>query len=196
MAEVQDRRELILSAAAELFARNGVRATTVRAIADAVGIFSGSLYHYFASKDAILCELLSRYMETVRDRLTTAAAATTTPAGQLRRLMVAGFEVAAQQPHPTAIWQNEAPMLRGRPEFGAVMATVTAIQKQWLAVLEAGVADGSFRDDIPPWLFYQSARDTIVVSVRWQQPGTPYTARQLAENVTSVFLHGYAAVPA
>ena len=38
MTEPQDRRGVILASAAELFARKGIGATTVREIADAVGI--------------------------------------------------------------------------------------------------------------------------------------------------------------
>ena len=68
MAEVQDRRELILSTSAEMFARKGLRATTVRGIADAVGVLSGSLYHHFPSKDAIVDEVLSRYLDEIRAR--------------------------------------------------------------------------------------------------------------------------------
>ena len=45
------RREELLDLAATMFAQRGLRATTVRDIADAAGILSGSLYHHFASKE-------------------------------------------------------------------------------------------------------------------------------------------------
>ena len=54
-----DRRQAILACAAELFATRGVAATTVRQIADEVGILSGSLYHHFESKEAIVDEIIS-----------------------------------------------------------------------------------------------------------------------------------------
>jgi len=54
VTQAVDRRDVILERAADLFARQGVAATTVREIADAVGILSGSLYHHFASKDEIV----------------------------------------------------------------------------------------------------------------------------------------------
>jgi AcrR family transcriptional regulator len=44
------RREEIITAATELFARQGFHAVGMRAIADAVGIRGSSLYHYFPSK--------------------------------------------------------------------------------------------------------------------------------------------------
>ena len=44
---VTARRRQILDCAAELFARQGVAATTVRQIGEAVGMLSGSLYRYY-----------------------------------------------------------------------------------------------------------------------------------------------------
>src|SRR5579871_253814 len=47
-------REQIVDAARRLFAANGFGATTTRAIARAAGIAAGTLFNYFATKDAIL----------------------------------------------------------------------------------------------------------------------------------------------
>ena len=51
-------REHILSEAARLFRERGYQATTVRDIASAVGILSGSLFHHFASKEQMLVEMV------------------------------------------------------------------------------------------------------------------------------------------
>ena len=53
-------RDEILDAAGELFTTTGYTATSTRTIADAVGIRQASLYHYFKTKDDILCALLSQ----------------------------------------------------------------------------------------------------------------------------------------
>lgn len=53
-------RDEILDAAGELFTTLGYTATSTRTIAEAVGIRQASLYHYFDTKDDILCALLSQ----------------------------------------------------------------------------------------------------------------------------------------
>lgn len=53
-------RDEILDAAGELFTTTGYTGTSTRTIADAVGIRQASLYHYFSTKDDILCALLSQ----------------------------------------------------------------------------------------------------------------------------------------
>lgn len=50
--------EEILDAAAELFTTRGFTATSTRMIAEAVGMRQASLYHYFATKDDMLADLL------------------------------------------------------------------------------------------------------------------------------------------
>jgi TetR/AcrR family transcriptional regulator, cholesterol catabolism regulator len=193
MAEVQDRRELILSTAAEMFARKGLRATTVRAIADAVGVLSGSLYHHFPSKDAIVDEVLTRYLDAIRARYAVVLASDKGPAERLHDLVATSLEIAEEQPHATAIYQNEAQYLREVPGFSNIQSAAAEIQQTWLQVIAAGVADGVFRDDIPSWVFYRLIRDAVWLSVRWHRPDGPYSTHQLAEDVTSLFLHGFAA---
>lgn len=48
------RRDELLELAAAMFAERGLRATTVRDIADSAGILSGSLYHHFSSKEEMV----------------------------------------------------------------------------------------------------------------------------------------------
>ena len=59
----QNRRDLILDAAQELFARDGYGSTGIRAIAAEVGISEATIYHYFRSKDEILNAIISRTAE-------------------------------------------------------------------------------------------------------------------------------------
>ena len=62
-AETADgtRRSEILEAASALIASSGLR-TSLQEIADAAGILPGSLYHHFESKEALIVELVDRYL--------------------------------------------------------------------------------------------------------------------------------------
>jgi AcrR family transcriptional regulator len=52
-------RQRILDAAGQRFAANGFAASTTRDIADAAGIATGTLFNYFATKEAILASLVA-----------------------------------------------------------------------------------------------------------------------------------------
>src|ERR1700753_1368051 len=105
MPERQNRREVILDKAAQLFATKGVAATTVREIADSVGLLSGSLYHHFESKDAIVDELLRSYLEDLRDKYRQVSSEDLDPRSRIERLVQASMEVVEAHPYATEIYQ-------------------------------------------------------------------------------------------
>jgi AcrR family transcriptional regulator len=195
MTEPQDRRELIVSAAAEMFARKGIRSTTVREIADAVGVLSGSLYHYFSSKDEIVQEILMDFLDAIRAEYAEVLARGGGAAETLRDVVLASLQVARERPDATAIYQNELRYLRETPQFKEVQAAAAEVQRVWLDIIERGVADGTFRDDIPPRVFHRLIRDAVWLSGRGQHPDAGYSTEQLADAITSIFLDGFSARP-
>jgi DNA-binding response OmpR family regulator len=56
----KERRSEVLDAAARIFAAKGFVETTIKDIADAVGVLKGSLYYYFSSKDELLYDVVAR----------------------------------------------------------------------------------------------------------------------------------------
>ena len=58
-------RAQILEAALKLFSRRGYGATSIRDIAEAAGVSTGSLYHQFADKETIFQKLLDQYWEAI-----------------------------------------------------------------------------------------------------------------------------------
>lgn len=59
-AKAAIRREQVLAAALELFCEHGYAGTSTRRIAEKAGVTEGLVFHYFATKDALLLELASR----------------------------------------------------------------------------------------------------------------------------------------
>jgi AcrR family transcriptional regulator len=62
----QTRRE-ILAAAAELFHKQGVVATSPDQVIEASGTGKGQFYHYFKSKERLVHEVLLAYLDEIRD---------------------------------------------------------------------------------------------------------------------------------
>ena len=76
-AMAASRREQILAQAAELFAARGFHGVSVHDVGAACGISGPALYRHFASKDAMLAEMLvsisERLLAEAKRRLTAAA---------------------------------------------------------------------------------------------------------------------------
>lgn len=80
-------RDRILHAAARLFRERGYKGTTVRDIAEAVGILSGSLFHHFRSKDEILLDIMREAAITLCIRAEEVVARAQSPAEHLRQII-------------------------------------------------------------------------------------------------------------
>jgi AcrR family transcriptional regulator len=181
---------VILERAADLFARQGVAATTVREIADAVGILSGSLYHHFASKDEIVDAIVGSFMDDLVTRYDEVMATGTDARARLRGLVVASLATVASHPHATEIYQKDA---RDLAEGKAPVAeNARLIRRAWIGVLEEGVQAGVFRSDVPVTVIYPLLRDGLWLTARWFKPTKAYGYDELAQDYLRVFLDGIA----
>lgn len=184
------RRDELLAMAAKLFAQRGLRATTVRDIADAAGILSGSLYHHFDSKESMVDEILRGFLDGLFGRYREIASAGLSSRDTLETLVVASFEAIDAEHSAVAIYQDEAKHLRTVERFGYIQERNIEFRKLWIGVLEAGIADGSFQPDIDVELVYRFMRDTVWVAVRWYHPGGSMTADIIAKHYLSIVLDG------
>jgi TetR/AcrR family transcriptional regulator, cholesterol catabolism regulator len=186
------RHEQILAIAARLFAHKGVAATTVREIADEVGILSGSLYHHFDSKEAMVDEILAPYLNDLREASASVLGSPADPGARLSDLVVASLRVVEAHPHATEIYQSDANYLAQFERFGYLSDAASDVRTAWLAVISEGVSQGAFRPDVDPGIVYRLMRDAIWLSVRWFRPTSTYPITRFAEDCTSLFLDGIA----
>ena len=112
------RRAELLRIAAGLFAERGFRNTTVRDIADAAGILSGSLYHHFDSKEAMVDEILRTFQEGLFGKYDAILASDDDPRSKLEQAVRVSFEAIDHHRHEVAIFQNEADYLGSFERFG------------------------------------------------------------------------------
>lgn len=184
------RRAELLAIAGQLFAERGLRATTVRDIADAAGILSGSLYHHFDSKESMVDEILRNFLDDLFHRYDAIVARALGPRGTLEAVVVASFEAIDEHNAAVAIYQAEARHLAGQPRFGYIRDRLVEFRRLWHDVLKAGVAEGTFRDDLDVELAYRFLRDTVWVGVSWYRPGGAITIEAIAQQYLSIVLDG------
>ncbi len=94
----QTRRDQILAAAAELFARHGFHGVGIDDIGAAVGISGPALYRHFRSKDAMLGEMLTSISERLLEGGQSRVAASNDPEHALRELIRWHVDFALDDP--------------------------------------------------------------------------------------------------
>ena len=88
MSQTQEERKAetrarLLSAAADLFAEQGIDAVSVDAVAEAAGRTSGAVYAHFGSKQGLLLALLDSWKDSMLTVLLAEVAVSESPEGQL-----------------------------------------------------------------------------------------------------------------
>jgi TetR/AcrR family transcriptional regulator, cholesterol catabolism regulator len=188
----QSRRDELLGIAADLFAERGFKNTTVRDIADAAGILSGSLYHHFDSKESMVDEILSSFQRELFRTYDEIVASDRDPRAKLEAVVRASFE-AIDRHHPeVAIFQSDAAYLMQFERFDYLREHNERFHEMWLGLLRDGVAAGVLRSDLDTELVFRFIRDTVWVAVHWYRPRGELSAEQVADQYLSVLLEGVA----
>src|ERR1044072_8120749 len=167
MTEKQTRREELLQIAAQLFASKGFKNTTVRDIADAAGILSGSLYHHFDSKESMVDEILSSFQEELFGQYDEILASDDDARTRLERAVLVSFEAIDRHHDEVAIFQNDAKYLLTFDRFAYLEDRNQQSRAVWVRLLQDGIDAGALRDDLDVELNYRLLRDTIWVAVTW-----------------------------
>ncbi|TQC50061.1 TetR/AcrR family transcriptional regulator [Rhodococcus sp. WS4] len=191
-ANKSGRRAELLDIAATLFAERGLRATTVRDIADAAGILSGSLYHHFDSKESMVDEILRGFLDDLFGKYREIVASGLDCRATLEALVTTSYEAIDASHSAVAIYQDEVKHLVANERFAYLSELNTEFRELWMGVLEAGVKDGTFRADIDVELAFRFLRDTAWVAVRWYRPGGSVTVDTVAKQYLSIVLDGLA----
>lgn len=134
--EKANRREQILAAAAELFARHGFHGVGIDDIGAAVGISGPALYRHFRSKDSMLGEMLNSISKFLLEGGTARAKQAGDPASVLTALV--HFHVDFALEHPALI------TVQGRSLANLTEADrkqVRGLQRQYVEVWVRAIRD-------------------------------------------------------
>ncbi|WP_406425361.1 TetR/AcrR family transcriptional regulator [Streptomyces sp. NBC_00873] len=192
MSPSPERHSELLATAAEVFAAQGYNATTVRKIADAAGMLAGSLYYHFDSKESMLDEILSTFLDELWAGYDAVLAAGLGPRETIEALITESFREIDRHRAAVDIYQKESKHLSSQPRFHYLADSQMKFEKAWLATLERGVAAEIFRAELDIRLTYRFVRDTVWVAASWYRPGGQHSPEEIARQYLSMVLEGIA----
>ena len=140
-------RGRLLDQAAQLFLQKGYERTTVRDLASAVGIQSGSIFHHFSSKEDILKAVMSEALVYFIEELCAAIEVAQSPRDRLLACISSELQFTIG-PDTTAVMSLLISEWRSLSEDARVdiLNYRTRYEQQWLDVLnnakEVGLVDG------------------------------------------------------
>ena len=186
-AEESNRRADIVRAAGRLFAEKGYAATTIRDIAGAVDMRSGSPFYHFKTKHDMLRAVVLEGIGAIDEAVTRAAASGSSPRATFEAMLrahldqllgSAGRDFAATLLHESRHLDPE------------VLAEVTALKDRyevmWQKVLKDLKRAGLIGDDgAVTRLFLMGALNW---TVQWYRPDGPRSIEQIAKQLAGFVL--------
>lgn len=177
-------RGRLLTEAARLFRDKGYERTTVRDLAAAVGIQSGSLFHHFRSKEEILKAVM---VETIRLNtaiMQKAVEEARTDRDKLRALIYSELEsIIGQTGEAMAVLVFEWRSL-SQPAQAEVLELRDIYEQLWLDVLESLARKGQLKAD--PFVVRRMLTGALSWTVTWYRPDRGMTPTELTEQVVAM----------
>jgi AcrR family transcriptional regulator len=172
-----DRRTKILEAATQRFAEHGFEATTVRQIADDVNILSGSLYHHFASKEAMLHDIVQETVEKMRDNVVRISKAPVDAEHRLTALILLELGEMTRNQQVHAILSNDRKFFRQKEEFLYVVRAKRESYNAWCATLQDGIDGKLFKSSLDFYLTISTIIRMLSAAADWYKNEEVYMSR-------------------
>jgi len=169
----------ILDAAARAIAENPV--ASLEAIASRAGVSRATLYHHFASRDALLDALTDRSVRVSTAALMAARPAEGTPVEAMERLLLAAWEVIGR-------YRGLAIVNPQRLERGELRARLEPALAILRSLIRRGQHAGEFDPDLPSDWLMGTLIDLIHAASRQVTSGTmdaPTAERALLRSATA-----------
>ena len=186
---MQSRKEVIRSCAARLFRKKGYNATSMRDIAEAVGIKAASIYNHIKSKQELLEDLLlmmahlfSKGMEDI------SRSSSLSSEQKLERLIALHIRLTVENTDAIALVAGEWVHLKSpaREEYLALRETY---ENQFKAIIDTGKTEGLFKE-IDTEIILFSTLSTLRWLYSWYSKNRQYNIVELERQMTQCLIAG------
>lgn len=187
-------RERILAAAVQLFAQYGYHAATMRDIARISGIQAASIYYHYASKQALLVEIMDTHMRTLIANLQRIMLETSSSEQQLYEAIANHIRLHTTHKAEFFIIDTEIRALE-EEQRGVILPLRDQYELLLQSLLREGMEQGIFRQvDIKIASYALIAMCTEVAT--WFRPAGRLSVQQVIDIYTQMLTEGLLAAKA
>lgn len=191
--DFEDKHQLILDAAADLFASKGFANTSILEVAVACNASKSWLYHYHKSKEAILFAILSTHIRTILDRAGDVLDERDPPEIRFRKFLHEVMDIYAEARSKHVVLLNDIGNLPEdqQDEIRGLERRMVDHLIRLLRDLNPELLRGKQEQKVYAMLFYGMVNWTYT----WFDEKGPLSPRQLADRIGDLFLKGFIALP-
>jgi TetR/AcrR family transcriptional regulator, cholesterol catabolism regulator len=184
-------REVIADVAVKLFGEHGYTGTTMRDIAEAVGVLPGSLYAHIDSKETLLLEIVSdgiaRFLAI--EQSLAASASVDSPEVRLRKAIRAHVDVVAEDPQRSLVVFHQWRFL-SEPNRASAIAMRRRYANAYVTIIDDGKAIGEFSPRLDTRIAVFSVLGALNWIPEWYSDKGAQTPGEIAEKMAGALICG------
>ncbi|MCW3021894.1 MAG: TetR/AcrR family transcriptional regulator [Conexibacter sp.] len=181
--------EDLVDVATTLFSERGYAGTTVRMIADALGVQSGSLYSHISSKEEVLKRIVLSVAQEFLDGARAATEGEGSPEERLRALCRNHLSVVDRRQAAVTVYYDE-----WRKLDEVAVAEITAQRREYeqhfVGVVEEGVASGAFVKGADVRMAVLLVLSACNWTYQWYTRRGPMTPEEISDSFVEITLKG------
>jgi len=170
-------RQRVLEVTSDLFRRNGYQATSMRDIATALGMKSGSLYYYYDSKEALLAAILNDNIDATLADLKQVIANLPADASARRKFeaAIAASVKTISQAGDMAVASAQTLSFLQEPEYSEQSEHRRAYNQFWRDIIIEGKEKGEIRKDLPDAVASMAIVGALTFVAEWYESDSSST---------------------
>ena len=182
------KRALIIKEAAQLFKEKGFGGSSMRDLAERVGIEAASMYNHIRSKDEILEAICFGLAEAYAAQLAEVVATNLSYPDKIEALIAFHVQMVIEQPNAVSVLNNDWKFLNSE-QMTRFKAQRKQYENEFAALISKGIEAGAFKPvNVSIALF------TILSSLRWVElwykPTRGVSKNDLAKDISAILMNG------
>ncbi len=183
------RKEQVIRSAAELFKEKGYAASSMRDLAQKLGIEAASLYSHIKSKEEILQTLCFDMAAEFRESLEKVEKQNVSASEKLSLGIIGHVNVMARDLTASAVFMNEHRHLSNPHLRDFLLLRINYINR-FKAIIEQGVASGEFKKNIDTKLAVMTLFSSLNWMPMWYSPEGSIEPKKLGQQLANMLVNG------
>jgi TetR/AcrR family transcriptional regulator, cholesterol catabolism regulator len=183
------RKEQVIRSAAALFREKGYAASSMRDLAQKLGIEAASLYSHIKSKEEILQSLCFDMAAEFRKSLAEVESKKVSATEKLRLGIIGHIQVMAKDLTASAVFMNEHRHL-SQPFLRDFLLLRINYINRFKAIIEEGDRTGEFKDAIDKKLAVMTLFSSLNWMPMWYDPSSKIDPTDLGQQLADMLVNG------
>jgi TetR/AcrR family transcriptional regulator, cholesterol catabolism regulator len=183
------RKEQVIRSAAELFREKGYAASSMRDLAQKLGIEAASLYSHIKSKEEILQQLCFDMAAEFRKSLAEVEKKNVSASEKLKLGIIGHIQVMAKDLTASAVFMNEHRHL-SQPYLRDFLLLRINYINRFKSIIEEGARQGEFKDSIDKKLAVMTLFSSLNWMPMWYDPSSKIVPQDLGQQLADMLVNG------